>query len=179
MDDLIMKVAYGDKQLSRKVKIPREGDVGLDLYAAEDIFVDLKSAALINLGVSIELPKGYWLELRDRSSVSKYLHVLAGIIDNSYRGVIKARMYCHKARDSEERDVLIDPNADLPTGHQLIGPGSKPYPGKSSFAGFKVSKGDKLVQGIIRKLIVPTSIVETDILSDTDRGSGGFGSTGS
>lgn len=42
---------------------------------------------------------------------------------------------------------------------------------------YKVVKGEKIAQGVIRKLIVP-SIEIVDELSDTERGTSGFGSTG-
>jgi len=42
---------------------------------------------------------------------------------------------------------------------------------------FTVKKGDKIAQIVIAPVTQP-SIVETDTIDETDRGSGGFGSTG-
>jgi len=42
---------------------------------------------------------------------------------------------------------------------------------------FQVKKGDKIAQIVIAPVTQP-EIVETDVLDETDRGSGGFGSTG-
>ena len=42
---------------------------------------------------------------------------------------------------------------------------------------FRVKKGDKIAQLVIAPVIQP-EIVETDSVDETDRGSGGFGSTG-
>ena len=42
---------------------------------------------------------------------------------------------------------------------------------------FQVKKGDKVAQIVIAPVTQPT-IEETDIVDETDRGSGGFGSTG-
>ena len=42
---------------------------------------------------------------------------------------------------------------------------------------FQVKKGDKIAQIVIAPVTQPT-IVETDEVDETDRGSGGFGSTG-
>lgn len=42
---------------------------------------------------------------------------------------------------------------------------------------FKVAKGDRIAQLVIAPVTQP-QVEETDIVDDTDRGSGGFGSTG-
>ena len=42
---------------------------------------------------------------------------------------------------------------------------------------FTINPGDRIAQLVIAPVILP-EIVEVDELSDTDRGSGGFGSTG-
>lgn len=42
---------------------------------------------------------------------------------------------------------------------------------------FKVAKGDKIAQLVIAPVTQPT-IEETDVIDETDRGAGGFGSTG-
>ncbi|MBR2838924.1 MAG: dUTP diphosphatase [Kiritimatiellae bacterium] len=44
-------------------------------------------------------------------------------------------------------------------------------------ADFKVGKGDRIAQLVIAQVTQP-SVVETDSVDETDRGSGGFGSTG-
>lgn len=42
---------------------------------------------------------------------------------------------------------------------------------------FKVAKGDKIAQLVIAPVLQP-DIVEVDLIDETDRGAGGFGSTG-
>jgi dUTP pyrophosphatase len=42
---------------------------------------------------------------------------------------------------------------------------------------FEIKKGDKIAQIVIAPVTV-AEIVETDVIDDTDRGEGGFGSTG-
>ena len=44
-------------------------------------------------------------------------------------------------------------------------------------ADFTVKKGDKIAQAVIAPVTQP-EIVETDTIDETDRGAGGFGSTG-
>lgn len=43
---------------------------------------------------------------------------------------------------------------------------------------FKVSKGDKIAQVVIAPVMQPDEIVEIEEIDETDRGAGGFGSTG-
>ena len=144
-----IKVKYETNGL-RIITMPRDGDVGIDLYAAEDVFIPVNKAALINTGVSFQLPEGYWTQLVDRSSVSKYGHVMAGIIDETYRGLVKVRFYCHTVKDRRWFN-----------------------------SGFQVTRGLKITQAIIRKNYNRDfKIVTVDSLDTTSRGSGGFGSTG-
>lgn len=42
---------------------------------------------------------------------------------------------------------------------------------------FEIKKGDRIAQLILERIVHPV-VVEADTLSDTDRGAGGFGSTG-
>ena len=44
-------------------------------------------------------------------------------------------------------------------------------------ADFQVKKGDKIAQIVIAPVTQP-EVVETDVIDETDRGAGGFGSTG-
>lgn len=55
LPDLHFKNGYGNS-------------VAIDLYVAEDIAIEAGSFALINLGMSIQIPRGYKAELRMRSS---------------------------------------------------------------------------------------------------------------
>ena len=58
LPDLHFKNGYGNS-------------VAIDLYVAEDTTIKVGNFALINLGVSIQIPKGYKAELRMRSSTFK------------------------------------------------------------------------------------------------------------
>jgi dUTP pyrophosphatase len=42
---------------------------------------------------------------------------------------------------------------------------------------FSIARGDRIAQGILEHITI-AEVVETDTLIDTDRGAGGFGSTG-
>jgi len=84
------------KKLVENAKLPerkREGDAGLDLYCIEDVEILPNEIKLISTGIAIEIPKGYFGLIKDRSGLaSKGLHVLAGVIDENYRGEVKVVM---------------------------------------------------------------------------------------
>jgi dUTP pyrophosphatase len=92
---LIMNV----KRLTPTAKLPtkaHETDAGWDLYADIDgpIFLTPSKIELISTGISVSIPKGYCGMIKDRSSYGMNGdHVLAGIIDSSYIGLVKVVMY--------------------------------------------------------------------------------------
>lgn len=166
---LPIRVKYKNEDIPR-LSMPNKGDIGIDLYAAEDVVMTWGQVALIPTGVSIEVPEGYALILKDRSSVSKHGHVLAGVIDNSYRGEIMIRMFCVGTNDTvvEQRDMRW-PEGSI---------GNFP---KENYQNpvFKISKGDKIAQALIVHDLIPKfRMQEVDELSDSLRGVKGFGSTG-
>lgn len=66
-------------------------DAGADLYSVEGIIIPPKSRALVSTGISIELPSSnVYGRVAPRSglAVKNGIDVLAGVIDNGYRGVI-------------------------------------------------------------------------------------------
>jgi dUTP pyrophosphatase len=86
---MILKV----KKLNENAKLPerkREGDAGLDLYCAEEFEINPNEIKIVGTGIAIEIPKGYFGLIKDRSGLATNgLHVLAGVIDENYRGEIK------------------------------------------------------------------------------------------
>jgi len=71
------------------------GDLGYDLFAAEDDTIFPDETRLISTGIAIQLPEGYGGFIKDRSSVSTKSSVftVAGVIDNGYIGEIKVAMH--------------------------------------------------------------------------------------
>ena len=119
-------------------------------------------------GLAIEPPTGYHMEIVARSSVSKYDLILAnctGIADNGYRGEYKMRFRIlplvsktFAGKDKEEALKNI-----------------KEYIKTNNISLFV--KGDKAGQLLLTKT-EDAPVVEVEELTDTSRGSGGFGSTG-
>ncbi len=83
-----IKIVYHANDI-RKIKRIPQGD-WIDLRASEDVELRAGEFKLIDLGVSMQLPKGYEAHIVPRSSTYKNFHVVqangVGIIDNSYSG---------------------------------------------------------------------------------------------
>ena len=146
-----IKVLEGGKMPTKST----EGAAAYDCYANETVEVGY-NPVLIGLGFALELPEGYHAEIVPRSSVGLKTNLrqpnCVGIIDSDYRGEVKA-MYELKPLMGVNRDSF--------------------YPSM----GYVLLKGDRIAQMIIKKN-EDVELVEVDELSDTERGVGGFGSTG-
>ncbi len=67
-----------------------KGSLGLDIHTIRDVVLEPFVPSLIETGIAVELPDGFGLEIRDRSSLGlKGIKYLGGEIDNDYRGEIK------------------------------------------------------------------------------------------
>lgn len=135
------------------------GDAGLDMVATSKEWNEKKGFVQFGTGIAMEIPEGHVGLLFPRSSISGTKYTLAnsvGVIDSGYRGEVLFRFFLNSAAihnmDDESRNQ------------------------------FKALKeyniGDKIGQLIIMPYphIEP---IEVDELSNTERGEGGFGSTGS
>ena len=141
------------KKLHKDAVIPKYetvGSVGMELTAVSKEY-DEHGNVVFGTGLAIQIPEGYYADLRPRSSISKYDLVLAnsvGTTDSDYRGELilkfKPSVYFGVNRGDDD-GVMYD-------------------------------VGDRIAQLVI--LPYPkVSFVEVDELSDTERGTGGFGST--
>lgn len=85
---LKVKIKYHNEGLVRIVKV-KQGD-WIDLRSAEQKWMRKDEYALISLGVSVQLPRGYEAHIVPRSSTYKNFGIIQangiGIIDNSYSG---------------------------------------------------------------------------------------------
>ena len=143
-------------------------DAGFDLVAIDDgkikdTYIQYKT------GIAVEPPPGYHTEIFPRSSVSKMDLVLAnsiGLVDGAYRGELLVRF--------KIIPEVIEYEDVAPSGvdAHLNGKHTAKY-----FDLKKFKKGDRIAQLVLRK----TEKAEyewAEELSDTQRGDGGFGSTG-
>ena len=83
-----IKIKYHTDKIDKIEKI-KIGD-WIDLRASEDVVINKGEFALIPLGVSMKLPKGYEAHIAPRSSTFKHTGLIqtnsVGVIDNSYSG---------------------------------------------------------------------------------------------
>lgn len=145
------------KKLSETAKIPTrayEYDAGFDLYANEDVFVGRGFTRTVSTGLAIEIPEGFYGRIVGRSSINSNtgLRVLEGIIDSGYRGEIKIMV------DYVKKNTKF-----------------KKYEENVKHA-YQVLEGDKIAQLIIQPL-PEFEVEEVDKLSESERGTGGFGSS--
>ena len=84
----MIRIKYHDKDLVRAEQ-KGYGDY-IDLRAADDYKLEKDTLVMISLGVSMQLPKGYYAEVVPRSSSFKKWGILmansVGIIDETYCG---------------------------------------------------------------------------------------------
>lgn len=142
-------------KLDERAVIPTRGtaeSAGLDLTAITKEFVREYDAYVYGTGLAIVLPPGYEAQIRPRSSIRKYGLALAnapGTIDSDYRGELIITM--------RRIDTLYAPIMQ-----------------------YKV--GDKVAQLIIQRVELwqpeELSLEEFESFKNTERGEGGFGSTG-
>ena len=79
-----------------------EGSNGFDCYARLDnpIVIHNGERELINLGVAFGLPKGYYIDVRGRSGLTKKgIDIGFGLVDSDYRGEIKACVINNSGED--------------------------------------------------------------------------------
>ena len=141
-------------KIRKKAKLPvraHETDAGMDIFYCpknnETAFsIPVGSSRVIPTGIKVEVPKGYMLEIKNKSGIASKRQLLIGacVIDPGYDGEIFINLHN--------------------VGHkvQLIEP------------------GEKVAQAILIPVVhCGIEEVETDTLNEnTDRGDGGFGSTG-
>lgn len=144
------------KKLHPNAVIPafaKPGDAGLDLTAVE-FDTDDNGNAVYKTGLAFEIPQGYVGLLFPRSSNASKDLLLSnsvGVIDSGYRGEVMVKFKFIKPYGANR---TLD--ADFPIIYKT---------------------GERVAQLILMKLPNIT-IVETTVLSETERGDGGYGSTG-
>lgn len=127
-------------------------DAGYDLFANEDVVLKYGETKVVPTGIALELPDGYFADVRPRSGLTSKtaLRVHLGTVDSDYRGDIG--IICENA-SHRKLASMNHVNTDI-----------------------VILRGDKIGQLVIQKLPEIT-LTETTSLSDSTRGSNGFGST--
>lgn len=95
MGKVVVKYKKLDPKKAAAPYRKHEDDAGFDLVATS-FKLEEYGVHDYGLGIAIELPKGYWADIRPRSSIYKTglsLCNSCGVIDNSYRGELRAKFY--------------------------------------------------------------------------------------
>ncbi len=137
------------KLLVPDLELPRyatAGDAGLDLLAAEDVFLEPGARAAVPTGIAVAIPTGYagFVQARSGRALKEGLALAnaPGLIDSGYRGEIKVIV------------VNLDPDEPI-----------------------HIARGDKIAQLVVQ----PVAAVDLEVVAElppSQRGDGGFGSTG-
>lgn len=136
----------------REVELPKyakPGDSGFDLVAAEDTIIWPGETKVVQTGLAFEIPPGYELQVRPRSGMTR---------NTKLRVVLGTVDSGYRG----EVGVLVD-NTERPISLNM--------------KAHVIEKGTRIAQGVIAP-VETAHFVEVDELSRSDRGTGGFGSTG-
>jgi dUTP pyrophosphatase len=148
------------QKISPLAKIPsyaKEGDAGMDVIATS-IISDTPEQITYGLGIALEIPKGFVGLVFPRSSIRKtglQLSNSVGVIDSGYRGELQATF--NKVFGGEGMYDEMKVNQMQPNDYYKI--------------------GDRVAQIMIIPF-PPIEFEQVTQLSETERGEGGFGSTG-
>ena len=142
------------KKLSVNAKIPTYGSSGasgFDLYALTDVTLYPSTVGLVSTGLSFEIPEGYEMQIRPRSGLS-----------------FKTKLRIANSPGTIDSDYR---------GHvQIIAENIS----HNATEAIHIKAGDRIAQGVLNKVerVNFREISDEDELSNTERGQGGFGSTG-
>lgn len=184
------------KKLNEKAVSPsysHDDDACLDIYATSFDYDLKRNCYVYHTGLAFSIPKGYEMQIRPRSSIRDvdcYIANSPGTIDSGYNGEV---LICFKNNYSvidrlrlqkliklvkNLKSLLtnndnfefekITSDIDNISDNEILeyALSNAPFEVGNKIAQFKISERPKVV------------MVETDTLSDTERGSNGFGSTG-
>ena len=127
-----------------------KADAGYDLRTPVDFVIRNEDSAIIDTGVHVAIPEGYVGFLKSKSGLNvKHNLTGEGVIDSGYTGSIVVKLYNH--------DKNIDSFVDVFGKH--------------------FERGDKIIQLVLLPIFKPELEI-VDSLEETERGDGGFGSTG-
>jgi dUTP pyrophosphatase len=146
------KINVKIKKLHKDAVVPTygtDGASGFDFYALEDVLIQAGCTALVKTGIAMAIPNGYEIQVRPRSGMS---------LKTSFR-VANAPGTIDSDYRGECCIIGSNTSTSIDAGEILI------------------KKGDRIAQGVLSKVPQANFQVVED-LDNTDRGSGGFGSTG-
>lgn len=174
------EIDFGSPHAEVKVKrlhpdaiMPRKAhanDAGFDLVAVEDTIIEPGETALVKTGLAFELPEGFEMQVRPRSGVTlkTKLRVQLGTVDSNYRGEVGVIVDNIGSGEPAYVSLISDIS-----GETTIDSEGNLYDTPT----YIVRKGDRIAQAVIQRL-PDVELIEVEELGDSERGTGGFGSSG-
>lgn len=153
------------KKLNPEAKAPirgSKGAAGYDLSCLEDFTLLPGERKLLKTGLAISIPEQTYARVAPRSgnAYKAGIDVLAGVIDEDYRGDVGVILL-----NTSKGPGLLE-SIKLMLGMQA-------QPSNT----YSAQKGDRIAQLVLEKISTPETQEVIDF-EDTQRGEGGFGSTG-
>lgn len=163
----------GFKKIHPDAKLPsyaHDGDAGMDICSVEDVTLSPFTPTLVKTGLVAEIPTGYELQVRPRSGLALKQCVTIwnapGTVDSGYVGEIGVILLW------APRSIIW--NSPLQGNTKLF-----EYIPQAKGEDFHkvIHKGDRIAQLVLAP-VTKAEVVEVSEVSETERGTGGFGSTG-
>jgi dUTP pyrophosphatase len=152
--------------VDKNVKLPtyaHSTDAGMDVYANENVTIKPQETKIVPIGISVQIPAGYEIQIRPRSGISYNTPLrvanCVGTIDAGYRGEIG----------------VILTNTSLPyeigiyKSYLLNEKGNK-------HGIYEIKKYDRIAQIILNKIYKIS--FANELIDKSERNVNGFGSTG-
>ena len=89
-------IKYNNKYAQMPYRATKES-AGLDLFSCDDGIIEAHSKKMIDIGISIKIPIGYYGRIAPRSglTIKNSIDVGAGVIDSDYRGNVSVILFNH------------------------------------------------------------------------------------
>jgi dUTP pyrophosphatase len=163
----------GFKKVHPDAKLPsyaHVGDAGMDVCSVEDVELRPFTPTLVKTGLIAEIPLGYEIQVRPRSGLALKQGVTVfntpGTVDAGYRAEIGIILIW------SPQSIVYNSNLDGKTRVFEYIPRNKEEEFHKT-----IHKGDRIAQLVLAP-VTKAEVVEVTEVSDTERGTGGFGSTG-
>ena len=148
----------------------RPGDAGIDLVACEAVELAPGERFAISAGLRIALPEGVEGQIRPRSgrALREGLTVVnaPGTIDPGYRGPVKVAVL-NAAAALDAADLAGD----------AVGLADRLAAGLARRT-VRIERGERIAQLVFATFVRPEIRIVESVSTQTERGEGGFGSTG-
>lgn len=150
-----------------------EGDAGLDLCSMEDVTLAPGETRTVGTGVAMAIPEGFVGLVAIRSGWGRRgltLTNAVGVIDSTYRGEIG--LILHNNHPTQVFRPVFDSDGEV-WYHEYLP--NDDIDDRNEF--LHIHKGDRVAQMLVMP-VAQASPIESAVLDETERNTGGFGSTG-